>query len=155
MASLVIMGSPLNRALFAMMTRNDIKNIRDLKGKRFGVSQLGDPPYSFALAILGKYGIGARDVEWIPLGTDGNGRVAALVSGRVDATMVPPPAYFKLEPQGFKEIANLADNAGPLRSAGLRIQEERDRGQSEAAGIDDQSAGRGHQALLRRQGSWR
>jgi hypothetical protein len=24
--------------------------------------------------------------------------------------MVPPPAYFKLEPQGFKEIANLADN---------------------------------------------
>jgi ABC-type nitrate/sulfonate/bicarbonate transport system substrate-binding protein len=109
-SSLVIMGSPLNRALFAMMTRGDLKNIRELKGKRFGVSQLGDPPYSFALAILGKYGIGARDVEWIPLGTDGNGRVAALVSGRVDATMVPPPAYFKLEPQGFKEIANLADN---------------------------------------------
>jgi ABC-type nitrate/sulfonate/bicarbonate transport system substrate-binding protein len=108
--SLVIMGSPLNRALFAMMTRGDVKNVRDLKGKRFGVSQLGDPPYSFALAILGKYGIGARDVEWIPLGTDGNGRVAALVGGRVDATMVPPPAYFKLEPQGFKEIANLADN---------------------------------------------
>jgi ABC-type nitrate/sulfonate/bicarbonate transport system substrate-binding protein len=85
--------------------------VRDLKGKRFGVSQLGDPPYSFALAILAKFGIGPRDVEWIPLGTDGNGRVAALVSGRVDATMVPPPAYFKLEPQGFKEIANLADYA--------------------------------------------
>jgi ABC-type nitrate/sulfonate/bicarbonate transport system substrate-binding protein len=109
-SSMVIMGSPLNRALFAMMTRGDMKNIRELKGKRFGVSQLGDPPYSFALAILGKYGIGARDVQWVPLGTDGNGRVAALVSGRVDATMVPPPAYFKLEPQGFKEIANLADN---------------------------------------------
>src|ERR1700729_4568785 len=35
--SLVIVGSPLNRALFAMMTRNDIKSIRDLKGKKFGV----------------------------------------------------------------------------------------------------------------------
>jgi ABC-type nitrate/sulfonate/bicarbonate transport system substrate-binding protein len=92
-----------------MMTRKDVKSVKDLKGKRFGVSQLGDPPYSFALAILGKYGIGPRDVEWIPLGTDGNGRVAALVSGRIDATMVPPPAYFKLEPQGFQEIANLAD----------------------------------------------
>jgi ABC-type nitrate/sulfonate/bicarbonate transport system substrate-binding protein len=108
--SLVIVGSPLNRALFAMMTRDSVKSIRDLKGKRFGVSQLGDPPYSFALAILGKYGIGPRDVQWIPLGTDGNGRVAALASGRIDATMIPPPAYFKLEPQGFKEIANLADN---------------------------------------------
>ena len=107
--SLVIMGSPMNRGLFAMMTKADIKSVKDLKGKRFGVSQLGDPPYNFALAILGKNGLTARDVEWIPLGTDGNGRVAALVSGRVDATMLPPPAYFKLESQGFKEIANLAD----------------------------------------------
>jgi ABC-type nitrate/sulfonate/bicarbonate transport system substrate-binding protein len=108
--SLVIMGSPLNRGLFAMMTRKDIHSVRDLKGKRIGVSQIGDPPYSFAEAILGKAGIGPRDVTWVPLGTDGNGRVAALVGGRIDATMVPPPAYFKLEPQGFQEIANLADS---------------------------------------------
>ncbi len=125
--------------------------MRDLKGKKFGVSQLGDPPYSFALEILGKYGIGPRDVEWVPLGTDGNGRVAALVSGRIDATMVPPPAYFKIEPQGFKEIANLADNPDLYAPLGLRIQKEHDRGESEAAGTDDQSAGRGHQAALRRQ----
>jgi len=107
--SLVIMGSPMNRGLFAMMTKNEVKSVKDLKGKRFGVSQIGDPPYNFALAILTKSGLNARDIEWVPLGTDGNGRVAALVSGRVDATMLPPPAYFKLESQGFKEIANLAD----------------------------------------------
>ena len=107
--SLVLMGSPMNRGLFAMMTKNDVKSVKDLKGKRFGVSQLGDPPYNFALAILSKNGLNSRDVQWVPLGTDGNGRVAALVSGRIDATMIPPPAYFKLEGQGFKEIANLAD----------------------------------------------
>jgi ABC-type nitrate/sulfonate/bicarbonate transport system substrate-binding protein len=107
--SLVIMGSPMNRGLFAMMTKDDVKSVKDLKGKRFGVSQLGDPPYNFALAILAKNGLNSRDVQWIPLGTDGNGRVAALISGRIDATMIPPPAYFKLEGQGFKEIANLAD----------------------------------------------
>ena len=107
--SLVIMGSPMNRGLFAMMTKNDVKNVKDLKGKRLGVSQIGDPPYNFALAIFTKNGLTARDIQWVPLGTDGNGRVAALVSGRVDATMLPPPAYFKLESQGFKEIANLAD----------------------------------------------
>ena len=107
--SLVIMGSPMNRGLFAMMTKDDVKSVKDLKGKRFGVSQLGDPPYNFAVAILARNGLSSRDVQWIPLGTDGNGRVAALVSGRVDATMLPPPAYFKLESRGFKEIANLAD----------------------------------------------
>ncbi|MBZ5634971.1 MAG: ABC transporter substrate-binding protein [Acidobacteriia bacterium] len=107
--SLVIMGSPMNRGLFAMMTGKDVKSVKDLKGKRFGVSQIGDPPYNFALAIFAKNGLTSRDIQWVPLGTDGNGRVAALVSGRVDATMLPPPAYFKLESQGFKEIANLAD----------------------------------------------
>ncbi len=107
--SLVIMGSPMNRGLFAMMTKTDVKSVKDLKGKRFGVSQLGDPPYNFALAILAKNGLNSRDVQWVPLGTDGNGRVSALVAGRIDATMIPPPAYFKLEGQGFKEIANLAD----------------------------------------------
>jgi ABC-type nitrate/sulfonate/bicarbonate transport system substrate-binding protein len=107
--SLVIVGSPLNSGLFAMMANADIKGPADLKGKKFGVSQLGDAPYNFAVAILEKYGLNSRDVDWIPIGTEGGGRVAALVAGRVDATMVPPPAYFKLEQQGFKEIANLAD----------------------------------------------
>src|SRR5580693_7796778 len=100
--SLVLVGSLLNRALFAMMGGKGITNIQQLKGKRIGVSQIGDPPYNFAVAMIGKAGLSPRDVEWIPLGTDGNGRVAALVGGRVDATMVPPPAYFKLEPQGYK-----------------------------------------------------
>ena len=151
-ASLVIMGSPMNRGLFAMMTRNDVKSVKDLKGKRFGVSQLGDPPYNFALAILAKNGIGPRDVEWIPLGTDGNGRVAALVSGRVDATMLPPPAYFKLEPQGFKEIANLADYQDLYAPMAYVFKKSVDRRQSQAARAADQGAGRRHQALLRRQG---
>ena len=107
--SLVLVGSLLNRALFALIGGKGINNVRELKGKRIGVSQIGDPPYNFAVAMIGKFGLSPRDVEWIPLGTDGNGRVAALVGGRVDATMVPPPAYFKLEPQGYKMLANLAD----------------------------------------------
>src|SRR5580698_2414973 len=108
--SLLLVGSALNRAMFALMGAKNISSVRELKGKRIGVSQIGDAPYNFAVAMIGKFGLSARDVQWIPLGTDGNGRVAALASGRVDATMVPPPAYFKLEPQGYKELANLADN---------------------------------------------
>src|SRR3984957_3357320 len=76
--SLVLVGSLLNRALFALMGGKGINNVRDLKGKRIGVSQIGDPPYNFAIAMIAKAGLTPRDVEWIPLGTDGNGRVAAL-----------------------------------------------------------------------------
>ena len=107
--SLTLVGAPMNRGLFALMGRKDLKNVKELKGKRIGVSQIGDAPYNFALAMLAKAGLGPRDVDFISLGTDSNGRVAALAGGRIDATMIPPPAYFKLEAEGYKELANLAD----------------------------------------------
>jgi ABC-type nitrate/sulfonate/bicarbonate transport system substrate-binding protein len=49
-------------------------------------------------------------VQWIPIGTDVNGRAAALVSNRAEATMLTAPAYFKLEEAGYKNLANLADH---------------------------------------------
>ncbi len=51
-----------------------------------------------------------RDVEWVPLGTDVNARAAALVSGRVDATMLTAPIYFKLEQEGLKDLGNISDH---------------------------------------------
>jgi ABC-type nitrate/sulfonate/bicarbonate transport system substrate-binding protein len=51
----------------------------------------------------------SRDVLWVPVGTDVNGRVAALEGGRVDATLLTAPAYFKLETAGFNTLANIAD----------------------------------------------
>jgi ABC-type nitrate/sulfonate/bicarbonate transport system substrate-binding protein len=108
-ASLVMIGSPYRKSLFALMAAKDVPSVRGLKGKRLGVSQLGDAPYNYAVALLGKFGLTSRDVQWVPLGTDVNGRAAALVGGRVDATMITAPVYFKLEQQGFKSLANTSD----------------------------------------------
>jgi ABC-type nitrate/sulfonate/bicarbonate transport system substrate-binding protein len=108
-ASLAIVGSPFRKSLFALMAGKQFSNVRELKGKRFGVSQLGDAPYNYAVSLLAKFGLTPRDVEWTPIGTDVNGRAAALASGRVDATMITAPVYFKLEQQGFKALANTSD----------------------------------------------
>jgi ABC-type nitrate/sulfonate/bicarbonate transport system substrate-binding protein len=107
--TLVIFGSPYRKSLFAMMADKNIASVRDLKGKRLGVSQIGDAPYNYAVALLGKFGLTPRDVEWVPIGTDVNGRAAALVAGRVDATMITAPVYFKLEEKGYKSLANTSD----------------------------------------------
>jgi ABC-type nitrate/sulfonate/bicarbonate transport system substrate-binding protein len=48
-------------------------------------------------------------VQWVPIGTDVNGRAAALIGGRVDATMITAPVYFKLEEKGYKSLANTSD----------------------------------------------
>jgi ABC-type nitrate/sulfonate/bicarbonate transport system substrate-binding protein len=107
--SLVVLGSSFKKSLFALMGGKGITSVKELKGKRFGVSQLGDAPYNYAVGLLAKFGLTPRDVEWVPTGTDVNGRAAALVSGRVEATMITAPVYFKLEAQGFKQLANTSD----------------------------------------------
>jgi len=108
--SLVLIGSSLNRGMFALMANKNITNVKALKGKRIAVGQIGDAPYGYLMALLGKAGLTARDVEWIPVGTDVSGRAAALQSGRADATLLTAPAYFRVEEAGYKTLDNLAEH---------------------------------------------
>jgi ABC-type nitrate/sulfonate/bicarbonate transport system substrate-binding protein len=116
--SMVLVGSSLNRGMFALMARKDLTSMKDLKGKRVAVGQVGDAPYGYAIALLAKSGLSARDVTWVPVGTDVSGRAAALESGRADATMLTAPAYFKLEESGFKTLANLSEHDDIFASTG-------------------------------------
>ena len=107
--SLVMLGSTLNRGMFALMAPNKINSPKELKGKRVAVSQIGDAPYNYSVALLGKFGLKPRDVQWVPVGTDANARAVALTTGRAEATLLTAPAYFAIEKQGYKTIANMAD----------------------------------------------
>jgi ABC-type nitrate/sulfonate/bicarbonate transport system substrate-binding protein len=109
-APFTVVGASLNKAYFALMAKKDVSSIADLRGKTFAVSQIGDPPYNYTSAFLRKFGMTPRDVQWIAAGADATGRAAALSAGRADATLLTPPAYFRLEEAGFKNLGNLADH---------------------------------------------
>ena len=109
-ASFALMGSTSNRGLFALIAQKTFNNPKELKGKRIAVGQIGDAPYNYTVALLGTYGLGNRDVTWIPVGTDVSGRASALQADRADATLLTAPNYFRLEEAGFKNLANLADH---------------------------------------------
>src|SRR4029077_17317041 len=100
--SMTIVGSSLNKGTFALMARKDVASIKDLKGKRIAVGQVGDAPYGYVVALLAKSGLKPRDVAWVPVGTDVSGRAAALESGRADATMLTAPASLTLADGGVK-----------------------------------------------------
>lgn len=108
-SSFALMGSSSNKGLFALIAQKDFTSPKQLKGKRIAVGQIGDAPYNYTVALLGTYGLGVRDVQWIPVGTDVTGRAAALQSNRADATLLTAPNYFRLEEAGYKTLANLAD----------------------------------------------
>ena len=107
--SLVALGSPFKKSLFSLMAQKTVTGVRDLKGKRVGVSQIGDAPYNYTGGLIEKAGLTPRDVQWVPIGGDVSARAAALVSNRVDATMITAPVYFKLEEQGYKNLGNISD----------------------------------------------
>jgi len=107
--SLVVLGSLFRKSLFALMASKDIKRVQDLKGKRIGVSQLGDAPYNYTNGLIAKAGLKQRDIQWIPIGGDVSTRATALLSGRVDATMLTAPVYFKVEQEGYTNLGNISD----------------------------------------------
>ncbi len=50
--SMVLLASSFKKSLFSMVASSDIQTVKDLKGKRFGVSQIGDAPYNYAVYCL-------------------------------------------------------------------------------------------------------
>ena len=61
--SLVLVGSSLNRGMFALMANKNIPSIKALKGKRIAIGQIGDAPYGYLVALLGKVRPRPRDVR--------------------------------------------------------------------------------------------
>lgn len=104
-----LIGSALNKGTFALMASPEIASVNDLVGRRFGISQIGDAPYNYSVALLSKFDVTSRDIEWTPVGTGAAGRAAALLAGRVDATLLTAPTYFSLEEEGFTKLADMTE----------------------------------------------
>ena len=52
--SLVILGSQYRKSSFALMAPETFSSVRELKGKKIGVSQIGDAPYNYTVGLVGE-----------------------------------------------------------------------------------------------------
>jgi ABC-type nitrate/sulfonate/bicarbonate transport system substrate-binding protein len=107
---LVAMASMLNKGTFALMARPDIPDVPSLKGKRFGIGRVGDPPYWYTVSLFKEYGLKPTDVNWVPTGADANARAAMLLAGGIDAALLTAPSWFALEGKGLKVLTQLEDH---------------------------------------------
>jgi len=108
--SLVVLGGFMNKGSFAMIGSKNAADMKQLTGKKIGIGRVGDPPYHMALALLRKYGMTARDVQWVSIGVDASARAAALQSGQIDAALMTAPAYFRLQAAGLPVLAVLLEH---------------------------------------------
>ncbi len=105
-APLRLLFSSFNRSLFWLYSRPDIVDVKDLKGKKVGVSGIGAGPDSMLRDMLTKYGLqGGKDVAILAMGVD-TSRYASLVNNVTDAVLLSTPYNFVAQEAGFRELVS-------------------------------------------------
>jgi NitT/TauT family transport system substrate-binding protein len=108
-ADLKVFGNNVNKLIFSLHTKPEVKSVDELRGKRIAVSRFGSAADVAARHALRKFNLDPqKDVILMQLGTMSN-MFGALKSGAVEASMVSPPTQFMSEKVGFKELVSVTD----------------------------------------------
>jgi NitT/TauT family transport system substrate-binding protein len=121
-ADLKVIGNNVNKLIFSIHAKPEVKSLEELRGKRIAVSRFGSSADIAARTALRKFNMDpTKDVNLMQLGTMSN-MFGALKSGAVEASVVSPPTQFLSEKMGFKEIVSITemDLAYPNPSMAVR-----------------------------------
>lgn len=106
-SDLVLIGNTGNALVFSIMSRPEIKQPAQLKGKKVGVTRLGGSTDWALDAASKQWGLErGRDIVVIQTGGMPEG-LAALVSGALDAVVLSPPSNFRAMKVGMHELVDV------------------------------------------------
>jgi NitT/TauT family transport system substrate-binding protein len=115
--SAAVQGRPMKcviftiaRPLMFLMSRREIKQPNDLRGKKVAGSTPGASATLLAMQALKHIGLEpGRDVSILPMGGTAAGRLAVLESGAVDASLLSVPENIVAREKGYNELLFLGD----------------------------------------------
>ncbi|MEX0804973.1 MAG: ABC transporter substrate-binding protein [Candidatus Binatia bacterium] len=107
----IVRGAPLRivfttfyRPMFWLYAQPEIQTIKDLRGKKIGVSSIGSGPDSLLRVMLKQQGLdGGRDVAILATGP-GTARFFALKTGATDAAMLNEQAALMAQESGLRQL---------------------------------------------------
>jgi NitT/TauT family transport system substrate-binding protein len=119
-ADVVMVVSFLNKPLYRLVVRPEIKTVADLKGKRLGITRFGTVTDSMSRLLVGKLGLDPdKDVSYVQVG-DVPILLASLSSGKIiDGAIIQPPYYLKAVASGMRVLVNMQDMDVPVQQTGL------------------------------------
>jgi len=103
----VIVDSLVNTLPYYIIGRPDIRSPEDLKGKTLATHIPGTSADFAVRLALRKYAIDYRDIRAVMVG-GATARVAAVINGQTDFTMVTEPGKIEGEKAGMKVIIDMA-----------------------------------------------
>jgi len=110
-ADVVMICEGVNRFVFSIMARPEIKRIADLKTKKIGITRLGSSTHTAVLYVVNKAGLGANDYTLLQLGEVPN-ILTTLLAGQIGAGALSPPTNSRAKKAGLQELINLGTD-GP------------------------------------------
>jgi ABC-type nitrate/sulfonate/bicarbonate transport system substrate-binding protein len=116
----VMVVSFLNKPLYRLVVRPEIKAVADLKGKRLGITRFGTVTDTMTRLLIGKLGLDAdKDVSYVQVG-DVPILLASLSSGKIiDGAIMQPPYYLKAVSTGMRVLVNMQDMDIAVQQTGL------------------------------------
>ncbi len=97
------------RPMHVLVAKPELKTLPDLRRKVIGFAGYGDSTEFMLRAILRQAGLELeKDVQAFQVSGSGQ-RLQALLSGKLDAAIVPPPFNFEAESKGFIRLMAAAD----------------------------------------------
>jgi NitT/TauT family transport system substrate-binding protein len=111
---LVFMLGVLNRAVFSLYSKPEIRSLADLKGKVIGVTQPGSTTDFVGRVLVREAGLTlGRDVRMVHL--EGIPAImTALTQGNIDAGIISAPTTVRARKAGLKELVNITEKNVPL-----------------------------------------
>jgi NitT/TauT family transport system substrate-binding protein len=105
-ADLVLIGNTGNSLVFSIMSRPEIKQPANLKGKKVGVTRLGGSTDWALDAALKQWALERREITVIQTGGMPEG-LAGLIAGVFDAVVLSPPSNFRAAKAGMHELVDV------------------------------------------------
>jgi ABC-type nitrate/sulfonate/bicarbonate transport system substrate-binding protein len=106
-ADLVLIANTGNAMVFSIMSRPEIKNPADLKGKKIGVTRLGGSTDLALDLALERWGLQrGRDVTILQTGGMPESQ-AGVSSGALDAAVLSSPSNFRAKKLGLNELVDV------------------------------------------------
>ena len=109
-----ILAAVTKSSSYFMVARPEIESVKALRGKKLGVNSFGSSADYAAYAAVSRSGMDPnKDLTILAIGGGTPERMAAVVSGSVDATVITSPAEYAAEKQGLRVIMS-AQELGQL-----------------------------------------
>ena len=100
-----ILAAVTKNSSYFMVARPEIDNVKALRGKKIRINSFGSSADYAAYAALSRSGMDPnKDLTILAIGGGTPERLAAVVSGSVDATVITSPAEYAAEKQGLRIV---------------------------------------------------